>query len=79
MIMILASQTVGRINLLTGWGLTLITGLLTVRAINDIVSRLDDPEVNLRDAIRMSKKRLYAALIAITVESLVVYIQSFYC
>lgn len=75
---ILMSTTVARIRQLESWGLVLITGLLILRAINDFMKAYSDPETGLKEALQKSKKRVYAALIAITVESLVVYIQHFY-
>ncbi len=75
---ILMNTTVARIRQLESWGLALITGLLILRAINDFMEAYSDPETGLKEALRKSKKRVYAALIAITVESLVVYIQHFY-
>lgn len=72
------TTTLERIDQLQTWCLTLVVGLLTLRAINDFMSAYNDPETGLKEAFRKSKKRIYASLIAITVESLVFYIKYFY-
>lgn len=77
---ILLYATMERINSVKGWILALITGLLILRAINDFMSAYNDPDmdISLKEALRKSKKRIYAALIAITIDSLVIYIEQFY-
>lgn len=75
---ILMDTTIARINMLQIWGMSLIVGILTLRAINDFMTALNDPETGLKEAFRKSRKRVFASLIAITIESLVLYIQRFY-
>lgn len=77
---ILLSATMDRINLLISWGLGLVVALLIVRLINDFLSAINDPdvEIGIKEALKKCKKRVYAALIAITIESLVIFFQKFY-
>lgn len=77
---ILLSATIERINTAKGWMLAIITGLLVLRAINDFMRAYNDPdmEMGLREALRKSKNRIYAAIIAITIDSLVAYFDLFY-
>lgn len=77
---ILLSATMERINLLVGWGIGLVVALLIVRLINDFLSAINDPdvEIGIKEALKKCRKRVYAALIAITIESLVIFFQKFY-
>lgn len=77
---ILLSATEARINTAKGWILSIITGLLILRAINDFMRAYNDPdmEMGLKEAWRKCKNRIYAAIIAITIDSLVVYFEFFY-
>ena len=75
---ILATKTVGRINSVTGWGIGLLTALLTLRAVNDFLNAYADPEVGFKEAWRKCKNRTKAVLIALTADSLIIYIKFFY-
>lgn len=77
---ILLSATMERINLLVGWGIGLVVALLIVRLIIDFLSAINDPdvEIGIKEALKKCRKRVYAALIAITIESLVIFFQKFY-
>lgn len=77
---ILLSATTGRVNLLIGWGLGALVALLVIRLINDFLSAISDPdvEIGVKEALKKCRKRVYAALIAITIESLVIFFQKFY-
>ena len=75
---IVLSATTRRIGQVAGWGMGLIVALLVWRALNDFMAAFDDPEMGLKEAFRRSRKRIYASLIALTIESLVLFIQQFY-
>lgn len=77
---ILLSATMERINQLVGWGLGLVVALLIFRVSNDFFSAISDPdvEISVKEALKKCRKRVYAALIAITIDSLVLFFQRFY-
>lgn len=77
---ILLYATTDKINQLTGWGLGLITGLLILRLINDFLGAINDPDVEIgfKEALKKCRRRVYAALIALTIDSLVLFFQGFY-
>lgn len=77
---ILLSSTTDRINQLVSWGLGLVVVLLIGRLTNDFLSVITDPdvEIGIKEALKKCRKRVYAALIAITIESLVLFFQTFY-
>lgn len=70
-------KTVRYINDITNAILVLIPFLLTVRAIRDGVNSYDE-EGGIRLMLKKIKKRAEAAIIAITVSSIVALIKSFY-
>ena len=60
------------------WGGLLLTSFLVVRASWDFVGAINEPENGLKEAFRKTKKRVFAAIIALTIESTIAFIQSFY-
>lgn len=75
---ILLYITTQRINQITNWGIGLIATSLVIRAMHDFMEAMASPETGLKDAFRKTKKRIYAAVIAITAESTILFIQRFY-
>lgn len=70
----------GRINELTTWGMALITGLLILRAANDLMKVFSDGDgqVTLKEALTKIRKRIYAVVIALTVDGTILWISKFY-
>lgn len=66
------------IKQMMAWGILLILGGLTVRVLWDFFSIMIDPEQGLKAAWQKSYKRIFAVIIAICVESLIIYFSKFY-
>lgn len=77
---ILLYISIDYVKTLTKWGLALLTAGLTLRMTNDFFNVMADPdaETSIKEALKKCRKRVYAVLIAITIDSLVAYIQRFY-
>lgn len=75
---ILLYASVDAINQIMKWGIGLVAITLTLRASHDFMLALDEPETGIKEAFRKVKKRIKAAVIAITIESTVIFIQHFY-
>lgn len=70
-------KTVRYINDITNAILVLIPFLLTVRAVRDGINSYDE-EDGIRLMLNKIKKRVFAAIIAITVSSIIAFFKSFY-
>lgn len=72
------TQTERNIQFLINCGIVLITAALTLRAMWDFIKAANDPETGLKDAFKKTRKRIFAAIIAITIQSTISFIQYFY-
>ena len=70
--------TLEHINTLTDALLVLIPALLTVRVLRDFLVAYQDEDMGLRTAVGKAKKRIFAAVIAITASSIIGLIKTFY-
>ncbi len=70
--------TLEHINTLTDALLVLIPALLTVRVMRDFLVAYQDEDMGLRTAVGKAKKRIFAAVIAITASSIIGLIKTFY-
>lgn len=77
---VLLTATQKHVATLTGWGMGIMTGLLILRAANDFMQVYadSDADVTFREALKKVRKRIYAVLIALTIDSTVAYIRHFY-
>lgn len=75
---ILLTATEQNIRTMISWGISLIAGFLTVRAIWDFLQAVNEPEAGVKEALRKCGKRIMAAVIAITIESTIWFIRGFY-
>lgn len=77
---ILLSVTGKHIDQLIFWGMSLMTGMLTLRAIHDFMIAFTDCDADMTvvEAIRKVRKRIYAVVIAITAESTILFFKHFY-
>ena len=77
---ILLYATARHVTLLTYWGMGIMTSLLILRAINDFMKVFSDSEVEMtfKDALRKVKNRIYAVVIALTIDSTIIFIKKFY-
>lgn len=74
---LLSYQSVSIVN---GWTvalLALLTGALTIRAIQDFKDGFDE-DIGIKGSLRKVKKRLYAAVLAFCATALVSWIKKFY-
>ncbi len=70
--------TLEHINTLTDALLVLIPALLTVRVLRDFLVAYQDEDMGLRTAAGKVKKRIFAAVIAITASSIIGLVRTFY-
>lgn len=70
--------TLEYINILTHGFLLLIPVMLSMRAIKDFLNAYLEEELGLKMAFQKVKKRVFAAVIAITVTSIVELVKGFY-
>ncbi len=70
--------TLEHINTLTDALLVLIPALLTVRVLRDFLVAYQDEDMGLRTAAGKVKRRIFAAVIAITASSIIGFIKTFY-
>ena len=70
--------TLEHINTLTDALLVLIPALLTVRVLRDFLVAYQDEDMGLRTVAGKVKKRIFAAVIAITASSIIGLIKTFY-
>ena len=75
---ILLTATQQNIRQVISWGSALIAGFLTLRVIWDFMQAVNEPETGLKEAFDRCRKRMMAAVIAITIESTILFIQRFY-
>ena len=75
--MILLTATEQNIRDLIFWGQLLIVGALMLRTILDMLKGMDDIS-ELPAVLKRSKKKVVAAIIAITIESTAIWIYGFY-
>lgn len=75
---ILTGSTGRNIGQVMFWCGLLITGFLIMRAGWDFMGAIGDQESGLKEALRKTKKRIFAAVFALTIESFIAFIQKFY-
>lgn len=75
---ILMTATESNIRSMIGWGMAVIIGFLILRATKDFMDAISEADTGIKEAFNKSKKRVYAVLIAITVESTIAFIARFY-
>lgn len=75
---ILAYASIEDIKTMTLWLSGLMTGGITLRLIHDGFTAMEDPDMGLKQMLKKSKKRIAAALIGLTVTSLVAFIKRYY-
>lgn len=66
------------IKQMTSWLVLFTLGGLAVRVMWDFFSLMIDPEQGLNVAWQKSYKRIFAVIIGITVDSLIIYFSQFY-
>lgn len=70
-------RTINHINDITNAFLVLVPFFLTLRAVRDGMNAYEE-DMGLKVMLTKIKKRVFAAIIAITVSSIVAFIKSFY-
>ena len=71
-------QSVYDIYSILMWLIGLVAAFLVVRTGRDFYAAMSDPDLGLQGAIKKVKKRMTAAVIAVTVEGLVTFFRQFY-
>lgn len=75
---ILLYASIGRINKIAFAAMGMVTVLLILRVMWDFIIALLDSDTGIKEACRKSRKRIFAAIIALTVTGIIQFIQSFY-
>lgn len=69
---------IGEVTKYTSW----LTGLLTVglimRCLRDFLEAFGDPETGIKEAVKKSKRRIFAVAIGITSTSLIALLKRYY-
>lgn len=60
------------------WAGGFVVGGFILRAFSDFIKAFEDPDMGLKEAFRKTKKRIFAAIIAITVEGTVIWLKGYF-
>ena len=71
-------QSVYDIYSISMWLIGLVAAFLVVRTGRDIYAAMSDEDLGLKGAIKKVKKRIAAAVVAVTIEGLVTFFRQFY-